>query len=611
MPHPRNKNQNQANAEESRPAAATDALRRTLQPLLPLERRDRSADGYDIFPSFAIAEGVIHSGHDALAERLRECNRVVIDGYAGVYWERFREELDRTFRQRGIRVNWVSTESALKAPEDIDQLLTPFLGGDDPVFGRIYAGELLDFFDRDRLERLKPTSNGLNIVYGPGAALAGWQGPLVYLEVPKNEIQYRSRAGGIRNLGQSAPLSPRQQYKRFYFVDWVVFNKHKKALLPRISILVDEQRTRDITWITGRELADALKQLSTNVFRARPWFEAGAWGGTWIKKHIKGLPAEEVNYAWSFEMITPENGLVLESSGKMLEVSFDLLMYYDRIAVLGKAARRFEDSFPIRFDFLDTFGGGNLSVQCHPRTDYIKEQFGEPFTQDETYYILDAAPDAEVYLGFREDIVPEIFRAALLKSAAEGTELNVSDFLQTFPAKKHDLFLIPNGTVHCSGVNNLVLEISSTPYIYTFKMYDWQRMDLDGNPRPLNIERAFENLDFSRKGTRVQQELLSKPRILDQGSDWRLWELPTHPVHFYRIQRLEFGSEQTLRTAGQAHLLSLVEGGPVLVCTPGREQRVWYAETFVIPAAAGWYRLINQGKTEAKVIRAFVKDEYC
>lgn len=136
-------------------------------------------------------------------------------------------------------------------------------------------------------------------------------------------------------------------------------------------------------------------------------------------------------------------------------------------------------------------------------------------------------------------------------------------------------------------------------------------MDLDGNPRPLNIERAFENLDFSRKGTRVQQELLSKPRILDQGSDWRLWELPTHPVHFYRIQRLEFGSEQTLRTAGHAHLLSLVEGGPVLVCTPGREQRVWYAETFVIPAAAGWYRLINQGKTEAKVIRAFVKDEYC
>src|SRR5690606_11440580 len=167
MPHPRNKNQNQASVEESRPAAGTDALRQTIQPLLPLERRDRSTDGYDIFPSFAIAEGVIHSGHEALAERLSECNRVVIDGYAGVYWERFREELDRTFRQRGIRVNWVSTESALKAPEYIDQLLTPFLEEDDPAIGRSYAGELLDFFDRDRLERLKPTSNGLNIVYGP------------------------------------------------------------------------------------------------------------------------------------------------------------------------------------------------------------------------------------------------------------------------------------------------------------------------------------------------------------------------------------------------------------------------------------------------------------
>jgi len=326
-----------------------------------------------------------------------------------------------------------------------------------------------------------------------------------------------------------------------------------------------------------------------------------------MRERIEGLNKDEVNYAWSFELIVPENGLVFESDNNLLEVSFDMLMFADREAVMGKYAQRFGDEFPIRFDFLDTWEGGNLSIQCHPSLKYIRENFGETITQDETYYILDCQNDAKVYLGFQDNIDPEEFRNKLEDSQENGVEIDIPEYVQVHQAHKHDLFLIPNGTVHSAGAGNMVLEISATPYIFTFKMYDWLRLGLNGEPRAINIEHAFNNLKFDRKGQKVQDELISKQTSLKKGEGWEIIHVPTHADHFYDVERVEFDNTITLSTDDSCQVLMLVEGTSIDVNTNNQNTTFHYAETFVIPAAAGSFTMQNNGTSRAKVIKAFIK----
>ncbi|MDR6945386.1 class I mannose-6-phosphate isomerase [Mucilaginibacter pocheonensis] len=603
---------NQSASNTSAHQQADDAsLRKSSQFLMPfkLTGTDTSQDEYNIYPVCSLGKNKIFTGYDSLAQYIADKRTVLIDGYVGVSWDKIQAEINKYFTTKGLTANWINTCAYLKAETAIEALLCPFLGTPDAVWGTKCTLSLSDLFQLDKLTAQLPDEQyDINIIIGTGATLSGWNVPVIYIDLPKNELQFRMRAGSVTNLGACEAHEPFYMYKRFYFVDWVLLNAHKKYIIEQIAVIVDGQWPDNINWMHKTDFAAGLNHISNSVIRVRPWFEPGAWGGHWIREHIKNINKDVVNYAWSFELIVPENGLIFESDGYLLEASFDFLMFHNRNQVLGNHAEQFGDEFPIRFDFLDTFDGGNLSIQCHPKLKYIQDNFGETITQDETYYILDCKDKARVYLGFQENMEPKEFRAVLEESQAGNKEVKIENYVQAHAARKHDLFLIPNGTVHSAGVNNLVLEISATPYIFTFKMYDWLRLDLDGNPRPINIDHAFNNLDFSRKGDRVRDELISKPSVIQQGNDWQLVHLPTHAEHFYDIHRMEFDKDFTVETDNRCHVMMLVEGSAISIKTAnGTEQVFAYAETFVVPAAAISYTLTNLGKKRAKVIKAFLK----
>ena len=343
--------------------------RKSSQKLMPstVNKEVEKASEYNIYPYHSLGSGKIFSGYASMAEWMILHKAILIDGYVGNNWSAIRENLNNVFKEKKVNVVWYETSAFLKNEQEIEEIVSPFLGKPDSVWGTKTKLNLKDFYNVEKLEKLQDDSDyDLVVLIGIGATLSKWDAPVIYIDLPKNEIQYRMRAGSIFNLGTSSLDEPVKMYKRFYFVDWVVLNNHRTKIKNRISVVADGQWRDEINWSLHSSIADGLQFLCKEPIRVRPWFEAGAWGGQWMKKHIPSLNKDEVNYAWSFELIVPENGLVFESDGNLLEIAFDWLMEQNSLNVLGKDAERFGTEFPIRFDFLDTYDGGNLSIQCHP-----------------------------------------------------------------------------------------------------------------------------------------------------------------------------------------------------------------------------------------------------
>ena len=584
--------------------------RKTSQFLMPqVKGADTSRPNFDLYPAFDLGPDTIHWGYASLAAYLSDQKMICIDGFSGINWEFVISAFESKLKEQHLSVNLINIDTCLKPEPAIQNMIKPFLGEEESVWGTRTDLKLIDFFDDSKLKSIQLQEDvDVTIIYGCGASLANVDGTLVYFDLPKNELQYRMRAGSITNLGILSKKEDFKTYKHFYFIDWIVLNAEKRKLASSIAIMVDGQHEENPSWALMPEIRKALKSMSKSMFRVRPWFEPGAWGGEWIKQHITGLNTEVPNYAWAFSLIVPENGLLFQSEGKLLEISFDFLMNQEAEHVLGAHYKRFGNEFPIRFNFLDTYKGGNLSIQCHPRLEYIQQVFGETITQDECYYILDCDQDASVYLGFQEDINPDAFRTALEKSQIDGSEVAITDYVQQHKSKKHELYLIPNGTIHSAGSGNMVLEISATPYIFTFKMYDWLRLDLDGKPRPINIDHAFKNLKFHLKGAQVSQELFSKIQLLEREEDFEVYYYPTHPDHFYDVRRFDFDKSVEIHTQESCQVMMLVEGEQISLEThEGCVQTLRYAETFVVPAAAARFKLTNLGSERAKVINAYLK----
>jgi mannose-6-phosphate isomerase class I len=581
----------------------------------------RALTAYDRFPVQRIttddrdcAEGWAEVGA-VLTARARVGHRCVIavECYPGVHVEEVRAALEAAIAPTLT----VDAEEALKPAAELEGILKPYLG-DDPVFGFMCPWGLEEFFAGERLDGLRRRIgevDGPVLVIGTGASLIAPQADvLVYADVTRREIQQRQRAHSVGNLGAGNATAPaRQLYKRAYFVDWRAADRQRLAVFDRIDHYLDTNVPDSPRLVVGDLYRHALAQTTRRPFRLTPFFDPGPWGGHWMQRRFD-LPDDVQNYAWCFDCVPEENSLLFGFGTRHLHSPALPLVHRHPESLLGRHIyESFGAEFPIRFDFLDTMDGGNLSLQVHPLRNYIAEKFGVPYTQDESYYLLDAKPGAVVYLGLKERPDANAFEAELRAAQNGGPAFAAERHVNAWPSRKHDHFSIPAGTIHCSGKDNVVLEISATPYIFTFKLWDWARLGLDGKPRPIHLEHGLANIQWDRTTRWVKGNLINPVRAIASQVGVREEATGLHSSEFIETRRHWFTELVEHDTRGTLNVLNLVEGDAVTVESPDdafEPLTVRYAETFVVPAAVGRYRIRPLGGSSSAplaTIKALVR----
>ena len=576
---------------------------------------------YDKFPVVQVPhyEDSCTCGWDAIMAQLdgrlrsESCHLLVVECYQGVLDKEVLSALGKAFPGAALYLS----ADAMKPEAQLYDILKDDIT-DDEVFGYLTRRTIDVYFDPAKVEamRAKIASDGhpLRIVYGVGASwIADSPSLLVYLDMARWEIQMRFRRNEVSNVGfDNASRRASLQYKQAFFVDWRILDRWKKKLWKRMDYILDTNVAGDPKMIPAEAFFAGLDEAASRPFRVVPYFDPGVWGGQWMKE-VCDLDKDKVNFAWCFDCVPEENSLYLGFGDKRVEIPSIDLVFTHPVELLGpNVYGRFGDEFPIRFDFLDTMGGGNLSLQVHPLIEYIQEKFGMHYTQEESYYLLDAEPDACVYLGVKSGTDPGEMIAALRDAQKTGS-FDAEKYVGRYPVGKHDHVMIPPGTIHCSGAGSMVLEISATPYIFTFKLWDWGRVGLDGRPRPINVEHGKNVIQWERDEKWVRREGINNFTPIASGEGWSEEKTGLHEREFIETRRHRFDRKLTFRTDGGVQVMNLVEGREAIVESPTGAFKpfvVHYAETFIIPASVGEYTISPYGETagqEIMTIKASVR----
>ncbi|MEG2788601.1 MAG: class I mannose-6-phosphate isomerase [Romboutsia sp.] len=564
---------------------------------------------YNLRPSIKIKKGLkSYCGFAEISKVLlsqilsNSLKTIVFEFYPGINTEILLKEIIKKINPKVL----IDASLAFLESGDINTKLKQDLT-EDRVFGRFTHQKIEEYIDIQKVSEIHEkveNTDGTVIIYGVGASKIVYPDLLIYVNITRWEIQTKLKNGLSNWKADNKNEEFSKKVKRSYYFEWPVADQIKQECYENLDFMIDLNNDKEPKMISGKDYKLAIKEFTTQPFRLVPYFDPGLWGGSWMQEKFK-VRQEEKNLAWSFDGVPEENSVIFEVNTTKFEVpASDIVMLFPKALLGNRVYGLYGSDFPIRFDYLDTMGGQNLSLQVHPTLDYAYRTFGAKYTQDESYYIMDCKENSIVYLGLKEGVNLNEIVNELEQSQVIG-KFDEDKYVNSIKVKKHDHLLIPAGTIHSSGKDCVVLEISSTPNRFTFKLWDWDRVDIDGKPRPIHINHGKKVLNVDIDEKFVNENLYNQFKINKENNTVKEEHTGLYESQPIETVRHIFSTSVLHKTEGSVNMLNLVEGEQIIVESLDNKFEpfiVNYGETFIIPESLKVYNISPFGKSEGKEV---------
>ena len=592
-------------------------------------------------------DSIIAGGNQVVAKRFmqaiapkveKEGAIVAFDGYTTTKWDLLVSLLAREADIFGFKIEFADSYAAtFKSGEEIDAIIDPLLIWDkkiDPtlLYGKVYHGGYIGLMDQAKVEAFKKQIPALKapgtlvLVYGYGSLISELRSMYdvkVWFDITPMNSMLRIRAGEYANLGKKHTGIINRTIRRCYYCDFENAVQLRKELFATGGLdwyVLDNDRA-NLQMMPFKAFEDICATLVKYPFRAKPCYLEGVWGGSYMK-NLRKLPEKMRNAAWVFDFIPMEVSVVVEAGAEKLDINYCSFVHKEGINLMGETCvKKYKGYFPIRFNWDDSYHStGNMSIQCHSGGKFNVENYNEFGRQDESYYVVVTGHEAKTFIGFRDDAdIPQFFRDI----EAADTRHEPCDYLKyvSYEESRPGLqVMLPAGTIHSSGRNQVILEIGSlTIGSYTYKMYDYLRLDFDGKQRPIHTRLGELNVRQDRRHSVIHdpsspEYIVQTPRLDAEGPGWKEFILGENPQMYISLRRLEFDRSCPQDTRGEKfHVLTLVDGDRVRVQSiahPERSFEMEFLDIVCVPADMGAYEIVNLGAEPIRVHKTTLREGF-
>lgn len=570
-----------------------------------------------------------------LVRQLRDGrSRLALDGWYGVNWTQLRRDLAARAKEEQLDLEVVSTAGLFLSAEKIDAYRRPFVG-EDPSFGRVNGdGQFKDIMDPEAVAALaarlgeRPGAGKALVVIGPGAsvdALAEHYDLRCYVDFTMQPLLWQLWDGRFVGFG-SDEISADYIWKKYYYCDFYLLLRQKKKAFARMDFYIEAVNADDLKLLPVADYEAMIDTLVAGPIKQVKITQPGPWGSYRFKEIYDEIPGLE-NMAWN-ELAGIELSILVDLDGAAIfNIPCQNVMQRP-VQMVGQLIHdTYPDLLPLQVWLDDGYFAepvpyerGSMPIHNHPDTAYNRRNFNEPLGRYETYYIVEAYHDAGTMMGFKEDADLEEYER-LCRESNNLVAFDWQKFIRRWDTNVGDLFLIPPGTEHGHGGNQMILEMDTGPSVagteYSFFTYDFARSTWDDKaksmtapPMKMHLEHSFRNNKWRREKN-VQEQLRARPVVVQGDGNTRMDRYTSIPEMPFEIERFVFTKPMSYSTEGRfLQIPTLTVGQSVIIRSksdPRRETTLDFLQACLIPAGFGDYEFISPDGRECTVVMIRLK----